>query len=507
MFTESLHGSRKFFTLLIAIVIVLASVVAFAGRADALAQENSSSSVESPDKPDASDDTYTVKEDDTLVVEADGVLENDTDPNGRPLHAELKTDRVPAPQNGTLTLNEDGSFTYVPNPDFFGTETFEYEACNNLVPEICDEGIVTITVDAENDPPVANDDSAATDEDTAVVVDVKANDTSGPDNESGQSLTVDSATVPANGTAEIIPTGDDAGKVRYTPNADFNGPDSFQYTVCDDGAPSECATAAVGITVNPIDDAARITLNGANTVNEGSTKTYFYKVQDVDGAGSVVRSCGQNASMVSGSLINTEAGGSFKCFFPDGPKTTEVSVAAGAPVTALAANSSLAGSAGKITVKVKNVAPRLSMKGPAAAKQGQKLGFRFTITDPGKNDRMSFAPGYPKCGKGAKMVGRPAITSGVLRCAFVTAGVRPVLSIQVKDSDGAMSNRVNWGVRVAAAKPPAPKPAPRPDNPKPRSCKDIPNKPGQVGSTHGGDPSHAGSAQGSCSGKAKAGGS
>ncbi|HEX2728735.1 MAG TPA: hypothetical protein VHM16_03210, partial [Rubrobacteraceae bacterium] len=284
------------------------------------------------------------------------------------------------------------------------------------------------------------------------------------------------------------------------------GADSFEYTVCDDGTTAECSTATVSITVNPLDDATRITLNGVDEVNEGDTRSYGYTIQDIDAANPVVRSCGQNASLVPGSVINTESGGSFRCHFPDGPKTSVVSVTPGVPVTARAANVSLVGSTAKITVNVKNVAPRLSMKGPASAKQGQKLGFRFTITDPGKNDRMSFAPGYPKCGNGARLAARTVIASGLMRCTFATAGARPVLSIQVKDSDGAMSNRAKWGVKVAAAaKPPAPKPTPKPDKHKPRSCEDIPSKPGHVGSTHGGDPSQAGNAQGSCRDQAHAG--
>ncbi|HET7481047.1 MAG TPA: cadherin-like domain-containing protein [Rubrobacteraceae bacterium] len=498
--------------LLVAILLTLASVATFAGRANALVQD-SSPTVESPDKPNAEDDAYSVDEDNTLVVAEPGVLGNDTDPNGRPLHAELKT----GPANGTLDLNEDGSFSYTPAADFSGTDSFVYESCNNIEPEICDEGTVTITVNPVNDPPFADDDSATTDEDTAVVIDVKDGDSPGPADESGQSLTVDSVTDPAHGAAEIITTGGDAGKVLYTPDPNYSGSDAFDYTVCDDGSPIKCDVGTVTVTVNQVDDLPEINLDeeSARVVNEGDSRTYSYSVEDVDAPSQISESCGANAT-----YTDTPDANSFECFFPDGPKTTQVSALVNVPQELSQASdtrvSSLEDLGARITVQIKNVAPRLSLTGSSKAKKGQTLPFRFTITDPGRNDTMSFGAGYPLCGQGARLASRPLIGGGLLKCSYLKSGSRPVLSMQVKDSDGAMSNRVNHMVSVAAAKP-APKPHhdkphhdkphhPKPHHDKPRpNCKDIPSKPGHVGSTHGGDPSQAGDARGSCSGHATAG--
>ncbi len=83
---------------------------------------------------------------------------------------------------------------------------------------------VTVTEANTNRPPVAVDDSATTDRETAVVIDVLAND-SDPD---GDSLTLVGVTDPANGTAEIVD-----GAIRYTPDSGFSGPDSFAYTISD----------------------------------------------------------------------------------------------------------------------------------------------------------------------------------------------------------------------------------------------------------------------------------
>ena len=73
--------------------------------------------------PIAVDDTYEVPEDTTLIVEAPGVLANDDTSSG-PLEALL----VDGPTNGTVSLNTDGSFTYTPNTDFSGIDTFVYSA-------------------------------------------------------------------------------------------------------------------------------------------------------------------------------------------------------------------------------------------------------------------------------------------------------------------------------------------------------------------------------------------
>ena len=70
-------------------------------------------------------DTYTDTPTPTsLTVDEPGVLGNDTDPEDEALTAILVTDVA----NGTLTLNADGSFTYAPNLNFWGTDTFTYQA-------------------------------------------------------------------------------------------------------------------------------------------------------------------------------------------------------------------------------------------------------------------------------------------------------------------------------------------------------------------------------------------
>jgi hypothetical protein len=74
--------------------------------------------------PETLDDTYSTNEDQTLIVAAPGILGNDNDNDGHPLAAIVTSQ----PSNGTLSLNSDGSFTYSPDPNFNGVDSFTYLA-------------------------------------------------------------------------------------------------------------------------------------------------------------------------------------------------------------------------------------------------------------------------------------------------------------------------------------------------------------------------------------------
>jgi VCBS repeat-containing protein len=147
--------------------------------------------------------------------------------------------------NGTLTLNLDGSFTYMPDPDFNGSDSFTYFANDGLANS--NTATVTITIDPVNDPPVANDDTATTPENTVLIVPapgVLVNDT----DLENDPLTAILVTGPANGALSFFP---DGGYV-YTPTLNFNGLDSFTYQANDGQLSSNVAT--VTISVGPVND-------------------------------------------------------------------------------------------------------------------------------------------------------------------------------------------------------------------------------------------------------------
>jgi VCBS repeat-containing protein/parallel beta-helix repeat protein len=195
------------------------------------------------DPPVSVDDSaYAVDEDSSLSVgAASGVLTNDSDVDGNALTAVLGT----GPANGTLTLNADGSFTYTPNANFNGSDSFTYRANDGAV----DSGLatVTITVNPVNDAPVASDDAYSTNEDTALTI-AAAGVLSNDSDVDGNALTAVLGTGPANGTLTLNAD----GSFTYTPRADFYGTDAFTYQAFDGSASSNIAT--VTITVNPVAD-------------------------------------------------------------------------------------------------------------------------------------------------------------------------------------------------------------------------------------------------------------
>ncbi len=149
-----------------------------------------------------------------------------------------------SPANGTVTLNADGSFTYTPAANFNGTDSFTYTASDGTA--VSNVATVTITVTGVNDAPVAVNDTASTTEETAVSGNVLGNDT---DVDPGTTLTATLGASPTNGTVTLNAD----GSFTYTPNANFNGTDSFTYTASDGTAVSNVAT--VTITVTGVNDA------------------------------------------------------------------------------------------------------------------------------------------------------------------------------------------------------------------------------------------------------------
>jgi hypothetical protein len=227
------------------------------------------------DAPTATNDSKTVAEDGTLTFPASDLTANDSPGPANEGGQTLSVTAVGSATIGSVSLNN-GNVTFTPTANYFGPASFEYTVCddgrtNGQPDSKCDTGTVNVAVTAVNDPPTANDDSETVAEDDTLVFDPSVDDSPGPPNESGQTLRIDAITAPAaHGTAEIITTGPDAGKVRYTPNPNYSGPDSFDYRVCDDGQTNgaddpKCDTATVTIMVTAVNDAPEANDDAYNT--------------------------------------------------------------------------------------------------------------------------------------------------------------------------------------------------------------------------------------------------
>ncbi|EJV0276766.1 tandem-95 repeat protein [Vibrio parahaemolyticus] len=198
-------------------------------------------------------DKATVVEDTPTIIK---VLGNDTfEGDGKVVS--LDTNNGPA--NGTVSINPDGSVTYTPNDNYVGKDTFTYIVTSGGVSE---STTVEVNVTPVNDAPVAKDDIATTQEDTAVTIDVLPNDT----DIDGDTLRIDSASVPSDqGTVEIVD-----GKLVFTPAENFNGDAEITYTVTDGELTDE---AKVSVTVNPVNDAPTIKVDAVESITENAVST------------------------------------------------------------------------------------------------------------------------------------------------------------------------------------------------------------------------------------------
>ncbi|MBE4277407.1 tandem-95 repeat protein, partial [Vibrio parahaemolyticus] len=198
-------------------------------------------------------DKATVVEDTPTIIK---VLGNDTFEGGDQV-VSLDTNNGPA--NGTVSVNPDGSVTYTPNDNYHGTDSFTYIVTSGGVSE---STTVNVDVTPVNDAPVAKDDIATTQEDTAVTIDVLTNDT----DVDGDKLSIESASVPKEqGTVEVVD-----GKLVFTPAENFNGDAEITYTVTDGELTDE---AKVTVTVNPVNDAPIIKVDAVESITEDAVST------------------------------------------------------------------------------------------------------------------------------------------------------------------------------------------------------------------------------------------
>ncbi len=176
------------------------------------------------DAPGALADRYFTSSSGTLTVNAaSGVLANDTDIDaGDTLNAVLVTQ----PAHGALTLNLDGSFSYLPASNFGGVDQFTYrarDAAQALSPA------VTVFIEINN-PPVGQNDAYTISEDarlvTTTLTGVLANDS---DPDAGQTLSALLAALPSHGS--VLLRSD--GSFSYTPAVNYHGTDSFTYRLTD----------------------------------------------------------------------------------------------------------------------------------------------------------------------------------------------------------------------------------------------------------------------------------
>lgn len=179
--------------------------------------------------PQAADDQFTVETD--SAENTLDVLGNDSDPDGDT----LTIIDVTQPANGQASISG-SQVVYTPNAGFTGTDSFEYTVEDGFGGEA--SATVNVTVQSPNEPPVVGDLSASTLRNQPVDIDVLA-EASDPD---GDDLSIAGFTQPANGT--VTQSGE---MLRYLPNDEFVGSDSFTYTISDGRGGEASATVTIDV--------------------------------------------------------------------------------------------------------------------------------------------------------------------------------------------------------------------------------------------------------------------
>ncbi len=240
------------------------------------------------DGPATVADAATTNEDVAVMISP---LVNDVDLEGDAFSVVA----VGTPGHGTATF-ANNVVTYTPAANYVGPDSFTYSAGD--AGGAVSMGTISITVLPVADLPTASPDSFSVVEDTSTLLDVLANDF----DVDGETVSLVIAGVPAHGTTSVV-----SGQVRYTPEANYFGPDTFTYVIADAGGSQ--GTGVVSITVTPVNDApvgvadfytandeVTITVTAANgvlandldegalTVNLLSSPTYGVLVLAADGS-------------------------------------------------------------------------------------------------------------------------------------------------------------------------------------------------------------------------------
>lgn len=237
-----------------------------------LATDNSPPDIVDPDGNPIDDFAGAVDEDTSGSFELDVI-----DPEDDPVILESQD-----PANGTVVITGGVSFTYTPDPNFFGDDIFIVTVTDQGVPPLSDQVTVTITVNPINDNPVVNPLTIEVDEKTTTSICVTVNDIEGDTHQFTSGIATINGTVVADGTSGDL-------CFDYTPPIDFQGQDQVEVTICDSDDPTVCGTGIVTITVVDVNEPPIIYVEGepgnSQTVDaiEDTPKNFCFEVVDLEG--------------------------------------------------------------------------------------------------------------------------------------------------------------------------------------------------------------------------------
>ncbi len=232
------------------------------------------------EEPEAANDTAMTECGESITVQ---VLSNDYNPTATP----LSVCSVSQPLNGTTVLSG-SNVVYTPNANFSGFDSFTYELCDQ--DGVGSTATVTVAVDClEPQEPLAVGDIASTNCDESVTIDVLSNDLS----QSGAALSICSVGQPLNGMAT-----QSGGTIIYTPNADFNGFDTFTYTLCSENGIGSTTSVTIAVEcVEPEEPEQPVAVNDIAYANCGEPVTVSVLTNDLNPNATALTICSLGQSM------------------------------------------------------------------------------------------------------------------------------------------------------------------------------------------------------------------
>ena len=220
------------------------------------------------DAPIAVNDIFNTNEDTSLSANVDS---NVSDVDGGSLTYTISNSVT----NGNLTFNANGSFLYLSNSNYFGTDSFQYSVCDDG--GLCSTAIVSITIASVNDLPMANDDFFITDEDVNLSGSAALNDTDAD----GETLSYNYVSGDTYGVFNLSTN----GQFTYSSELNFNGFIFITYSVCD--VQNACTQTVLQISVNPINDLP-IAINNIFTLEEDGNISDDVGINDSDVENSIL---------------------------------------------------------------------------------------------------------------------------------------------------------------------------------------------------------------------------
>lgn len=366
--------------------------------------------------PLASGDPYATDEDTPLNVTAPGVLVNDTDDQDTTLTAILVTGPS---QAVAFTLNSDGSFSYTPNSNFNGSDSFTYKANDGDLDS--NTVSVSITINPVNDAPAINSvvPSSAT-EDLLYTYNATSTDGDGPGAtwSLGVGNTCGGSIVAGTGVYTFTPAGP-------VPAASC----VVAVKVCDLGAPELCATQSTTIQIAAVNDAPVINSTAPANATEDVLYTYNATHVDPDGPMTIWSVAAGNTC---GGTISATGVYTFTPLGPVSPSSCVVAIR----VCDTTASSLCANQSSAVIIAGVNDAPVFTTTPPPTATEDTTYTYSASHSDPdGPFNTYTLVAGTHTCGGGFGTGGSSVFT-------FTPLGPVPPAScvISIRVCDGGSPN-------------------------------------------------------------------